>query len=491
MDPRRSLARPASLLAFLFTLLPALLLAPAPPPAAAADPPSPAGDWTGALQVGGGAELHLVFHVAARAEGGWSATMDSPDQGARGIPVDEVAVSGDSVRIVLAALRAGFRGVAAGDSLRGVWEQGGFSLPLALGRGLPAPKVRPQDPVGPLPYQAIEVVVPNRAAGIELAGTLTEPQGAGPFPALVLVTGSGPENRDEEVFDHRPFRVIADRLTRHGFAVLRLDDRGVGRSTGSYGGALVEDFVGDARAALAFLAARPDVDRARIGILGHSEGGMIADLAAVPGKGVPPVAFVVMLAGPGVPGDSLIVLQTVALLEAAGQSGELVEWSRAFERDLLRAVCAEADTAARRRAMERVIDDHLARAPEAWRGAIPRSSLVRQLPAMLSPAYRSFLLSDPRPALRRLRCPVLAMNGTKDVQVPARENLAAIAAALKPAGNPASRAIEMPGLNHLFQTAQTGLLSEYGTIEETMAPAALDTLTTWLEARAARGPQRK
>ncbi len=480
MQPRRLAVRLRSALAA--TILSALALAGAARPGAAADL---AGDWSGALSFNG-LQLHLVFHVAARAEGGWSATMDSPDQGARGVPVDEVAASGDSVRLGLRRLRAGFRGLAAGDTLRGVWEQGGLSFPLVLARGVPAPPPRPQTPVGPFPYDTLDVSVRNAAAGITLAGTLTEPRGGGPFPALLLITGSGPQNRDEELFGHRPFRLVADRLTRRGFAVLRLDDRGVGRSTGSFATATVEDFVADARAALAFLAARGEVDRARLGVLGHSEGGLVAASVAVPARGAPPVAFVVLLAGPGLPGDSILVLQGAALMRAMGQEPSLIEWNGRFQRALFRVVRAGGDTATVRRGLERAIDESLPGLPAAYREAITRESLESQVRSMVSPWFRSFVTSDPRPALRSLRCPVLAMNGSKDLQVPAGPDLAAIAAALKAGGNPASRTIEMPGLNHLFQTAGTGLLAEYAAIEETMAPAALDTLTTWLERAATR-----
>jgi uncharacterized protein len=474
MRSRRPALRPV-------TLVLALLLVPAGLARAAVDL---AGDWSGALAVQG-MQLHLVFHVAPRAEGGWSATMDSPDQGARGIPVDDVAAWGDSVRLRLTAMRAGFRGAAAGDTLRGAWEQGGLSLPLALARGVTAAPKRPQTPVAPFPYDTLEVVVPNRAAGITLAGTLTEPRGDGPFPAVVLLTGSGPQNRDEELFGHQPFRLIADALTRAGFAVLRTDDRGVGRSGGSFATATIPDFVADARAGLEFLATRREIDRARLGLLGHSEGGIEAAEAALPAKGATPVAFVVLLAGPGLPGDSILVLQSAALMRATATDESLVEWNRAFQHRLFDVIRAGGDTATVRRGLERAVDEALPSLPGGFREAVTRQALLPQVRNMTSPWFRSFLTTDPRPALRRLRCPVLAMIGAKDLQVPARQNIPALAEALKAGGNPASRAIEMPGLNHLFQEAGTGLLAEYAELEQTMAPAALDTLTTWLTARVA------
>jgi hypothetical protein len=462
--------------------------------ATAAASPAPAGlagDWNGTLTFGG-SQLRLVLHLTARPGGGLAATMDSPDQGARGLPVDTVVVHGDTLRLDLPKLHAGYSGViaAGGAAIHGSWTQGGTVLALDLARGAAAEARRPQDPVPPYPYDEEQVTVVNRAADVTLAGTLTRPRGPGPFPAVLLISGSGPQNRDEEIFGHRPFRVIADRLTRHGFAVLRLDDRGLGGSTGDFARATLEDFVSDAGAAVAFLAARPDVDHARIGLVGHSEGALVAPLVAVGGGATPgaagarPVAFVVLLAGPGVPGDSLLGLQGARLMQAGGASPGMIEWNQRLQRGMFRIVKTAPDSTAMRLALQRVIADALPRLPAEAQGRITAQSLAGQVPMVMSPWFRSFVAYDPRPTLRRLRCPVLAMTGAKDLQVPARENLPAIAAALAAGGNREARTLEMPGLNHLFQSAGSGLVSEYGTIEETFAPAALDTLTTWLEAHA-------
>lgn len=466
-------------------LLAAALAAPAQgaaPPAASADAAVTRliGDWNGALPVGG-ARLRLVVHLTRRAGGGLAGTMDSPDQGARGLPIDTVIVRGDTLRLELRALRAGYGGVVAanGQAIRGAWTQGG-ALPLDLVRGTVSETRRAQDPVKPYPYVEEEVVVENPAAGVRLAGSFTKPRGSGPFPAALLISGSGAQNRDEEVFEHRPFLVLADHLTRHGIAVLRLDDRGMGGSTGSLALADLDDLVGDAGAAVRFLEARPDVDRARIGLIGHSEGGLVAPRVATE---TPGIAFVLLLAGPGIPGDSLLYLQGATLMRVMGQPAELIAWNRRLQERLFEQVKAAPDSASLRQRLSGVITDALPLLPEAFVGQVTARSLEGQVGMMSTRWFRSFVSYDPAPALRRLACPTLALTGGKDLQVPPRENLPAIGRALAAGGNRDFRTIELPGLNHLFQSAESGLPAEYPALQETFAPAALDTITTWLEAR--------
>ena len=439
-----------------------------------------AGDWTGRLAVGPSA-LHVVVHLARRGAG-LAGTLDSPDQGATGLAIDTVTVDGREVRFELRAIHAVYQGVVAGDvsGIRGSWSQGPRTLALDFERLAPLEQRRPQEPARPYPYDEQEVVVESPAAGVRLAGTFTRPRSGGPFPAVLLIGGSGAQNRDEEVFGHRPFRVLADRLTRHGIAVLRLDDRGVGGSTGSLALATLDDFAADAAAAVRFLAARPDVDRARIGLVGHSEGGLVAPLAAAAGPGV---GFVVLLAAPGVPGDSLLMLQGAAILQVMGEPAEMIAWNRRLQRVMFEQVRTAPDSASLHRRLDQVIAVALPSLPEADRGKVDAANLSGQVGLMTTRWFRSFVTCDPAPALRRLRCPVLALIGGKDLQVPPRENLAAIGRALAAGGNPDWRALELPGLNHLFQTAPSGSPAEYGTIEETFAPAALDTITTWIEAR--------
>ena len=323
---------------------------------------------------------------------------------------------------------------------------------------------RPQVPTKPYPYREEEVAYENRTAGIKLAATLTIPNGKGPFPAVVFITGSGRQDRDESVtdIDHKPFLVLADYLTRKGIIVLRTDDRGAGKSEGDFDAATAADFATDAEAGLAFLETRPEADLHKIGLLGHSTGGMVAPMAAARN---PSAAFVVMMAGVGVPGDELIVAQAQVLAEARGFSREEVEKMVATNRDMLAIIKREKNKAA----LETELRQKLS--------GMVSEQLIRQAD---SPFFRHLIEYDPATALRQVRCPVLAINGDKDVQVPFRQNLQAIRAALEAGGNRNFEILELPGLNHLFQNAKTGLPTEYGDIEETMSPVALEKIASWI-----------
>jgi pimeloyl-ACP methyl ester carboxylesterase len=276
-----------------------------------------ADDWSGTLAAGG-AQLRLVLHLAPGGTGasGLAATLDSPDQGAFGIPATDVATAGDSLTVTFANIGGGYVGArnAAGDTLSGTWSQGGQAFPLVLTRGPGEQVNRPQEPEPPFPYVSEDVTFASSDGRVVLAGTLTLPDGAGPHPAAVLVSGSGPQNRDEEVFGHRPFLVLADYLARRGVAVLRYDDRGFGESTGDFTTATSENFARDAEAGLRYLLTRNEINPAALGIIGHSEGGLVAQVVASRSSNV---AWIVMLAGPGVRGDSLLVMQADAINRAA------------------------------------------------------------------------------------------------------------------------------------------------------------------------------
>lgn len=438
------------------------------------------GTWEGTLRVSGAA-LRIVFHIAEDAGGAVSATMDSPDQGARGIPVAGVRVEGDRVTIEVPTVGGSFTGtVKRPGTMAGTWEQSGLRLPLDLERtGGAKPVSRPQEPSRPLPYRAEEVTVPEPAAGLALAGTLTLPPGRGPFPAAVLISGSGPQDRDETVFGHRPFLVLADALTRRGIAVLRMDDRGVGRSTGTFAGATDDDFVGDTLAGVAYLAARPDIDHRAIGLIGHSEGGLVAPKAAARSRDV---AFVVLLEAPGVPLRRVLAEQSALILRAGGAGEEAVAAAAETQKRCFAVLDREQDPAKARAAIVEVL----------WSGVPGRDTLssderkamqtafAGEAARLTSPWLRDLLDYDPATALARVRCPVLAVGGGKDLQVPAKENLAAIAAALKSGGNRDVTVEELPGLNHLLQPAGTGAPSEYATIETTIAPEALRLIGDWV-----------
>jgi pimeloyl-ACP methyl ester carboxylesterase len=369
-------------------------------------------------------------------------------------------------------------------TLTGTFRQAGMSLPLVMHRGeKPAEARRPQDPKRPYPYIEREVRFVNAIAGDTLAGTLTMPRGDGPFPAVVLVTGSGAQNRNEEIFGHRPFLVLADRLTRQGIAVLRYDDRGYGKSTGNIASGTTMDFTDDALAGVAFLRGTPGIRADRIGIAGHSEGGLIAPMAAVR---TTDVAFIVMLAGPGLPGDELLSLQTRRILEVMEQGETNVEEAVALQARMLAVAKSDRDSAAAGAACREILREYIDAQPDSVKRSPENTdaAVAQKVRRLLSPWFRTFLRLDPRIYLREVHCPVLALNGEKDLQVPVPENTDEVRRALREGGNPDATVVVLPGLNHLFQTAKTGAITEYPEIEETFAPAALDRISAWILERA-------
>ncbi len=442
--------------------------------AAASSPSDPAGsgrlggDWDGKLDAGA-MKLRLVLHVRT-VDGAMVATIDSPDQNAAGLPAT-VTVTGDQVRISATGAHGTFEGALAADgaSLIGQWA-GAPTTFTRLAPGAAAVPIRPQTPVKPYPYREEMVAYDNAAAHVRLAGTLTLPQGPGPFPAVVLIAGSGAHTRDETVFGHAIFLVLADHLTRHGIAVLRYDKRGLGQSTGDFAAATSRDFASDAEAWVAYLRTRPEIDPRRIGLIGHSEGGVIAPMVV---QGDPKVGFLVLMAGSAVPGDRIIMAQARSIAAAAGAPDAALKANAAIERRFLDAVMSARDQASAEAAARAVLRD----------AGVPPAVVDAQVKAASSNWYRFFLGYDPAPALRALRLPVLALIGSKDLQVPADLNLPAFREALT--ADPEAQVVELPDLNHLFQTAGTGAPSEYGDIEETLSPTALDLITGWILSRGA------
>ena len=428
------------------------------------------GRWEGALRVGE-VSLPLVVRVSEGADG-LIAVMDSPAQGATDMPITGLSEAGDTVRFAIPSVGGRFEGArsADGSTWTGSWSQGGTGLPLILTRAaataeVAAPPVpeRPQTPAPPFPYAAENVTFSNQGAGITLAGTLTKPQGDGPFPAVVLLTGSGAQDRDETILDHKPFAVWADALTRRGVAVLRYDDRGVGGSGGGSANETTADFATDARAAMDYLRARPEIDGDRIGLIGHSEGGTAALIAA--SQDAQP-AFIVTIAGPAVSGEAILTEQAGQIVLASGGTAAQADQARAQQGRLMAAVADNhADGAATARAVEAEVVELGGTADQA------RSTAA----VMASGWYRSLVAYDPEAPIQSYQGPMLALYGERDRNVPSAQN-APVVTRLKPDAT----VIVLPGLNHLMQHAETGLPNEYATITETLAPEAISAVVDWV-----------
>ncbi len=453
------------------------------------------GTWSGVLNAG--LELRLVLNLKGGVDG-LRASIDSIDQDAYGLRVKNLVVDGDKIEFALSDIGATYTGtIVDPDHIEGSWLQG-RPMPLNFERVTEAPTVnRPQMPQPPFPYVAkdvaysfapsdIEATLVHKAAKgkdlITIHGTLTLPPGEGPHPAVLLITGSGPQDRDEPLMGHKPFWVLADHLSRQGLAVLRVDDRGVGQSTGSFVGSTSADFALDAEAGVRFLQQRPDIDADRVALFGHSEGGLVAPMVAVAN---PDVAAIVMMAGPGVDGQAVLELQQRLLLEAEGMPEAGIAILQDDQRELLEFLSGDLEGEVYEAELNSILDRHYERLTDTDKSQFSSSEEYTELvKAQLGgPWMRWFIQYDPAPTLRQVSCPVLAVNGSKDLQVDPEQNLPAIAEALKVGGNADFEIVELPGLNHLFQHCETGALSEYQQIEETLAPEFLELVTVWLQER--------
>lgn len=437
--------------------------------------------WEGKLKIGG-VSLRLVLKITADEKGLITAKLDSPDQNVENIPVTSISVTKDSLKFEVGSLMAKYTGKIEKDSMVvvGTFKQATLTLPLNLKKVEKLTEVRrPQTPQPPYPYNEEEVIFENKSVGINLAGTFTYPKEGTNFPAVVLVTGSGAQDRDETIFKHKPFLVIADYLSRNGIAVLRFDDRGVGKSTGNFSTATSADFATDALSAVDYLKTRGEVNHTKIGIVGHSEGGMIAPMAA---SSSDDVAFIILLAGPGMKGNDLLVLQTELILRANGTPEEKVKNAVKQNSGVYKIVVDISDSTEAYKELEKMYETGLADMNEEEKNKPENSRPVFENSAktILSPWFRFFLRFDPKPYLENLTVPVLAINGELDLQVPPKENLKGIREALEAAKNKNFKTVELPGLNHLFQPAKTGSPNEYGEIEETFSPEALKIMSNWI-----------
>ncbi len=418
--------------------------------------------YRGAIELPEGARLEFFVELLPDGDA-YGGTLTIPAQSLLGTKLDEISVTPDTLIFSLAALHWNATRGTNGEIEECRFTQGPASLPCTLEPTDAATVAaasnppRTQTPKPPFPYDAIDVEYDNPTDSVHLAGTLTLPPGPGPHPAALLITGSGPQDRDESLMGHKPFWVLADHLTRQGIAVLRVDDRGVGGSTGVLDDSTQLALVSDVAAGIAHLRANPRIDPARVGVIGHSEGGIIGPHAA---SLDPRIAFVVMMAGTGVPGHEILREQSVAILRAKGAPATGIELARHQQAKVLQIALDHSPAEARPKLVEIIGDSP-------------------QVDMMLTPWFQSFIQHDPRPALEKLRCPVLVLNGELDLQVLPDQNLPEIEKALS--GNRQNTTIHrLPQLNHLFQHAKTGSPDEYAAIDETIAPEVLELIGQWV-----------
>ncbi len=405
------------------------------------------GVWQGAME-GNGMRLRFQLHVSHDDQKQLVAALDSPDQGISGLPAVKVSQKESAFHFEIPVVSGVYDGTLnpAKTEITGTWTQSGVQQKLDFRRSDQLLElVRPQNPTKPYPYREEEILFANASAKISLAGTLTLPPGKGPFPAAILLSGSGPHDRDESLVGHRPFLVLANATTA--------------------------DFASDAEAVLAYLKTRKEIDPKKIGLIGHSEGGMIAPMVATRSNDV---AWIVLLAGPALKGEDTLLLQSELILKTAGVNDGQIANTREFNKQTYALVRQEKDPAALEAKLNALVQS------SGMSASLPPAALQAQVRLMASPWFRFFLDYDPVPALRKTMCPVLALNGEKDLQIAPKENLAGIQKALQEGGNKEFQTAELPGLNHLFQHCPTGSPTEYGGILETMAPEVLNAVSDWL-----------
>ena len=435
------------------------------------------GHWEGQIDIPG-QPITVKVDLTVN-DSDWSGTIDIPTQGAKGLPLSDIYVveedDGTRVKFSIRGVPGNptFNGKLQDGAISGTFSQGGATFGFRLSREIVKGPTRPQEPKPPFPYKIEEVVFQNGT--VNLAGTLTLPLGEGPFPAVLLISGSGLQDRDETLVGHKPFWVLADHLSRAGIAVLRVDDPGIGKSTPHPKPPTTADFATDVEAGVAFL--KQDNRISSIGLIGHSEGGLIASIVASRSNDV---NFIVLMAGPGVPGAELLRKQNERIFDAAGIAGERQQ-NLLTLLDRLFTILTSEDMAEdeRRQGVDEIVRKQLEinGTPPAQQDEAQVRALVEQ---SLTPWMRYFLTFDPQPALEKIRVPVLTLNGELDVQVDAKQNLTAIAAALEKGGNQNVTVHRLPEHNHLFQRARTGLMNEYGAIEETLSPKVLDLIRDWI-----------
>jgi alpha/beta superfamily hydrolase len=442
------------------------------------------GIWEGKMNAG--VDLRMIFHISQDVSKNFIATIDCPDQGLKDINVSSLQLKNDSIHLEIPQFQASYTGKLSSDSvITGMFYQT-MSLPLNFKKiSKVAIKNRPQTPVGPLPYKSEDLVYTSEDKSITYGATITIPVGKGPFPTALLLTGSGQQNRDEEILGHKPFAVIADHLTRNGFIVLRVDDRGMGNTTGDILSSTTRDFSNDAIVSLNYLKCRKEVDKNKIGLIGHSEGGMIAQIVAAERKDI---NFIIMLAAPGEKTLKLMSEQNEAFLTKVGLPREsITAYLDLYNTIMISILKSGKDSVTGN--VKTIVDTWTAKTKKnivitttGIRDEKSKSDFINQCVNQVGrPWFKYFLNYDPAPIIKKITANVLAVNGNKDIQVIAKTNLAGIETALKNGKSESYKVIELEGLNHLFQECNKCTVSEYDQLEETISPALLEIISKWLK----------
>jgi pimeloyl-ACP methyl ester carboxylesterase len=437
------------------------------------------GTWSGSLDVMG-QKLPLVFHFE-QLEEGWKGTADSPAQGAKGMLLKNILFNGLMASWEFEQIPAIYEGVLVGDTLKGNFTQSGTLFPLELTRVPAGSEVSdtapPQTPKPPFEYEEIATSFSNASGQAKLVGTITKPKGAGPFPAVVLVSGSGPQNRNGEVFGHQPFWVMADYLTRNGIAVFRYDERGVGDSGGDFAQATSYDLKDDAADAISHLRKFPFVDQTKVGAIGHSEGGMIGWMLAAETN----INFLVAIAPPVVPIDELMEQQTLDVSKSSGASEEMIDQRMTLNKKVYATVKGTENFTDLEENLKLMLHGHLAEL------GVDDQSLERETQAImdafgptLSPWFFEFMKFSSESYIEKIAIPVFAAFGGKDIQVNASANSEALRE-MTSARTDLFKITTYPELNHLFQKAETGGLAEYATNPETFNEEVLQDISHWIE----------
>jgi pimeloyl-ACP methyl ester carboxylesterase len=427
------------------------------------------GNWEGELVIQN-FNLPLIFHIDST-QNGLTATMDSPKQGAKGIPTSQISFKENTLKIEISQIKFEYTGkMISSEIIQGSLTQSGQTFPIELKKqnGELKPDKKPQDPTTPFSYNSEEITFTNPNGGHQLSGTFTFPTTNKKYKTIILISGSGPQNRDEEILGHKPFFTIADYLTRQGIAVLRFDDRGVGASTGDFASATTFDLATDVEAAAHFLKSRKEV--AEIGLIGHSEGGMIAPILASKSNDI---KFIVLLAGLGTSGKEILLDQAKLISEVNKVPANEIEKSIAFNSKMYELISQKADT-------NKLHSTFMNELKSLQGDAFKENEAELMYNQLTSPWFTTFITLEPSVYLSKVTCPVLALNGTKDLQVPCDKNLEAIKTIVTQNGNKNVTTISLKNLNHLFQKSKTGNPSEYAELKEPFSPKALKIISKWI-----------